>query len=67
MLPVLLLSGAAAAQAPEEKLAAPVNAPEALGALTNDLVDTPIAPCRFVNTQLLAAGLVAAWFYRFVR
>ena len=60
MLPVLLLSGAAAAQAPGEKRAAPVNAPEALGALTNDLVYTPIAPCRIVNTQLSAAGLVTA-------
>jgi hypothetical protein len=34
--------------------------PKALGALNNDLVYTPIAPCRIVDTRNTAGGAIAA-------
>jgi hypothetical protein len=34
--------------------------PKALGALSNDLVYTPVAPCRIVDTRNTAAGAIAA-------
>ncbi len=36
------------------------HAGKALGALTSDLVYTPIAPCRIIDTRLTAAGVIAA-------
>jgi hypothetical protein len=34
--------------------------PKALGALNNDLVYTPVAPCRIIDTRSQAAGAIAA-------
>lgn len=34
--------------------------PKALGALNNDLVYTPVAPCRIMDTRSMAAGAIAA-------
>ena len=44
-----------------EKLAAGgEDGTQALGALTNDLVYTPVAPCRILDTRNVAAGAIAA-------
>lgn len=34
--------------------------PKSLGALSNDLVYTPVAPCRILDTRNVAAGAIAA-------
>ncbi len=53
-------SAHAAGGAPGEGVPQPAVTPQTIGALGNDLVYTPVAACRIVDTRSTAAGAIAA-------
>ncbi len=54
------LSTAALAQGSVGRVVPPADGAKVLGALSNDLVYTPVAPCRILNTSATAAGPIAS-------
>lgn len=57
-LVAFLFAGTAAAEEPGGRTVPPAAAPKVLGSVSNDLVYTPLAPCRIVDTRLTAAGTI---------
>jgi hypothetical protein len=54
----LLFADAVAAQKLVGGVGSPAHAAKSLGSVSNDLVYTPIAPCRLVDTRSTAAGAI---------